>query len=127
MLFKQFISQHSYTYPLWKTPAITFTNPEDSSSFADKEDFVCFSVTIPSASTTSQSKTPAGSDGSNVLFLVWAFSATPLSMCDLLRTQIHRMLKNDPDRSRKQNNKRCNEIQTSQKHRNVPCTVLLIH
>lgn len=82
------VSDKSYTYPLWKTSTIAFTNPEVSSSFAEKEDSVCFSVNAPSASSTSQPKTPAGSDVSTGFFTVWVSSAAILSLCDLLKTQI---------------------------------------
>lgn len=98
--FTLLVSDKSYTYPLWKTPTIAFTNPEASSSFADKEDFACFSVIVSSASNTSQPKTPAGSNVSNGFFtFVWASSATILSMCDLLRTQIQHSLRCDPQNS----------------------------
>lgn len=83
--FTLLVSKQSYTYPLWKTPTIAFTNPEASSSFADIEDCVCFSVIVPSASNTSQPKTPAGSDVSSGFFTVWASSAIILSICDSLR------------------------------------------
>lgn len=78
----------SYTYPLWKTPTIAFTNPEDSSSFAGKETSVCFSVTVPSASNTSQPKTLKGSEVARGFFIVWISSAAILSTCDWLGTQI---------------------------------------
>lgn len=81
------VSGQSYTYPLCKTPAIAFTNP-DSPSVADKEDSAGFSVMGSSASNTSQPKTPGGSDVFNGFFpFVWSTSATVLSNCDLLRTQ----------------------------------------
>lgn len=86
--YTQLVSNQSYTYPLWKTPTIAFTIPEASSSFADIEDCVCFSVTVPSASNTSQPKTPAGSDASSGFFNVWVSTAIIFSICDWLKTQI---------------------------------------
>lgn len=97
--FTLLVSDQSYTYPLWKTPTIACTNPDASSSFAGKEDFAFFSVIVPSASKTSQPKTPAGSDVSNGLFPVRASSPTILSIWDLLRTQKQSSLRRDPQNS----------------------------
>lgn len=80
------VSDQSYTYPLWRTPTIAFTNPE-LSSFVDNEDSVCFSVIVCSTSNTSQPKTLAGSDVSR-FFTDLVSSAAILSICGLLKTQI---------------------------------------
>lgn len=92
-MYTMFHATHHHTYPLWKTHTIVLTNPAASSSLADEDDSACLVIPVPSASSTSQPKTPSGSDVSDPSFSVWASSASILSTSDSLGTQIKRASK----------------------------------